>query len=268
MGNKEEQAYLDILRELVESGESKGDRTGTGTRSLFARSLRFDLSKGFPLLTTKKVHFKSVAVETIWFLKGDTNVKYLNDRKVSIWDEWKDENGDLGPVYGKQWRRWEGKNGVIDQIKNVIEEIKKNPNSRRLLVSAWNVEDVPKMALPPCHYSFQFVVNNGKLNLLFNMRSSDFFLGTPFNIVNYSLLLCLVAHQTGLLPGELVYHGADVHLYNNHIEQAKEQISRVPTAFPTLKIKVKRENIEDYEYEDFEIVGYNPQASIKAPVSV
>jgi thymidylate synthase len=276
MENKEEKAYLELLKELLNSGVEKGDRTGTGTKALFARSLRFDLSKGFPLLTTKKVHFKSVLVELLWFLKGETNIKFLKEHKVTIWDEWSDENGELGPVYGKMWRDFPvnkiNKQGVrllgVDQIQSVIEQIRSNPDSRRHLVSAWHPGYLDEQKLPPCHYSFQFIVHGKKLHCLFNMRSVDTFLGLPFNIASYALLTHIIADQTGLEVGELVFNGCDVHLYNNHISQAQEQISREPKSFPRIKILNSRARVEDYEVSDFVVEGYDPHPAIKAPVAV
>lgn len=275
MENKEEKNYLDLLQEIFVSGVEKSDRTGTGTKALFYRSLRFDLSKGFPLLTTKKMHFKGILVELLWFLRGETNIKFLKDNKVSIWDEWADADGNLGPVYGKMWRDFpvnKTKDGTlikgVDQIAAVVEQIKKNPDSRRHLISAWHPGYLDEQALPPCHYSFQFIVHGSKLHCLFNMRSTDCFLGLPYNISSYAILTHLIAHQTGLEVGELVYSGCDVHLYNNHFDAVKEQLTRVPKKFPELKIKAKREKLEDYQIEDFEVVGYNPDPAIKAPVAI
>ena len=261
--------YLDLMQRILDEGVKRGDRTGTGTLSLFGTQMRFDLSQGFPLLTTKKVHLRSIIYELLWFLHGDTNIKYLHDHKVTIWDEWADENGDLGPVYGKQWRRWECVDGrVIDQVANVVEQIKHNPNSRRLIVSAWNVADVDQMALPPCHMMFQFYVAQGKLSCMLYQRSCDFFLGVPFNIASYALLTMMMAQQCDLEPGEFVWTGGDTHLYLNHLEQAQEQLSRTPRALPKMLIKRRPESIFDYEFEDFELVNYDPYPVIKAPIAV
>lgn len=270
--------YLELLEDILDNGKAKGDRTGTGTLSVFGRQLRFDLSQGFPLITTKKIHLPSVVHELLWFLSGDTNIKYLQENKVKIWDAWSDENGDLGPVYGMMWRSWPSSRNIYhdgdphfpnhDQIKNVIEQIKINPDSRRHLVSAWNVDLIDQMKLPPCHYSFQFYVSEGKLSCMFNMRSTDLLLGLPFNISSYALLTHMIAQQCDLEVGELVYSGADVHIYNNHIEQAKEQLTREPYPLPQLHIKRRPESIDDYVYEDFEFIGYKHHPAIKAPVSV
>jgi thymidylate synthase len=261
--------YLELLNDILENGTKKDDRTGTGTLSVFGRQLRFDLQKGFPLLTTKKLHIRSIIHELLWFLSGDTNVKYLQENGVTIWDEWADENGDLGPVYGAQWRSWKGADGqTIDQISEVIEQIKTNPNSRRLLVSAWNVGEIDKMKLPPCHYAFQFYVAEGKLSCMWQQRSVDTFLGLPFNIASYALLTHMMAQQCDLEVGELIFTGGDVHLYLNHIEQAKLQLTRDPRPLPKLVIKRKPESIFDYKFEDFEIVDYDPHPHIKAPVAV
>ena len=261
--------YLDLMQRILDEGVERGDRTGTGTLSLFGTQMRFDLSQGFPLLTTKKVHLRSIIYELLWFLHGDTNIKYLHDHKVTIWDEWADENGDLGPVYGKQWRRWECADGrVIDQVANVVEQIKHNPNSRRLIVSAWNVADVDQMALPPCHMMFQFYVAQGKLSCMLYQRSCDFFLGVPFNIASYALLTMMMAQQCDLQPGEFVWTGGDTHLYLNHLEQAKEQLSRTPRALPQMLIKRRPDSIFDYQFEDFELVNYDPYPVIKAPIAV
>jgi len=261
--------YLDLLNHVMEHGVAKGDRTGTGTKSVFGYQMRFDLNDGFPVLTTKKLHLRSIIHELLWFLKGDTNIKYLNDNDVNIWNEWADEKGDLGPVYGKQWRRWQAPDGrVIDQIAHVIDEIKKNPNSRRLMVSAWNPADVDKMALPPCHALFQFYVANGELSLQLYQRSSDVFLGVPFNIASYSLLLMMVSQITGLKPREFIHSFGDAHIYNNHFEQAKEQLSREPRMLPIMQLNPKVKNINDFVFEDFELIGYNPHPAIKAPIAV
>jgi thymidylate synthase len=265
--------YLELLHDILTNGTHKSDRTGTGTLSVFGRQLRFDLSQGFPLITTKKIHLPSVVHELLWFLSGNTNIKYLQENGIKIWESWADQNGDLGPVYGAQWRSWPMPNHNYygdenDQIYEVIKSIKKDPESRRHLVSAWNVSELKYMKLPPCHYSFQFVVNEGKLSCIFNMRSTDVFLGLPFNIASYALLTHMIAQQCDLEVGELVYSGADVHIYMNHIEQVKEQLTREPFPLPTLHIKRKPESIDDYEYEDFEFIGYKHHPAIKAPVSV
>ncbi|WP_281710141.1 thymidylate synthase [Anaerobiospirillum succiniciproducens] len=263
------QVYLDLMKKILDEGVDRSDRTGVGTRSIFGTQMRFDLSESFPLLTTKKVHLRSIIYELLWFLSGDTNIKFLKDNKVTIWDEWADENGNLGPVYGKQWRRWECADGrIIDQISNVVEQIKNNPQSRRLIVNAWNVADVDKMALPPCHLLFQFYVANDRLSCMLYQRSCDFFLGVPFNIASYSLLCMMIAQQCGLKPGEFVWTGGDTHLYSNHFEQAKEQLSRTPRALPKMIIKRKPDSIFDYKFEDFELVDYDPYPVIKAPIAV
>ena len=262
------QEYLDLLKKVKESGKPKGDRTGTGTLSIFGHQMRFDLQDSFPLLTTKKIHFKSVAYELLWFLKGETNIKYLKDNGVSIWDEWADENGDLGPVYGKQWRDWKGANGFHDQISNVIDQIKNNPNSRRHIVSAWNVAEIPSMALAPCHILFQFYVQEGKLSCQLYQRSADIFLGVPFNIASYALLTHMIAHVCNLEVGDFVHTFGDAHIYNNHIDQINLQLSREPRKLPTLKIKRKVESIFDFKFEDFEIINYDPHPHIKGLVSV
>ncbi|MGG4396284.1 thymidylate synthase [Paenibacillus thiaminolyticus] len=262
-------SYLALLQDILEHGVKKEDRTGTGTLSVFGRQLRFDLAKGFPLVTTKRLHLKSIVHELLWFLSGDTNIRYLKENGVRIWDEWADENGNLGPVYGSQWRAWETKDGrMIDQIANVIEQIKTNPDSRRLLVSAWNVGEVDQMKLPPCHYSFQFYVAGGKLSCLLNMRSVDTFLGLPFNIASYSLLTHMVAQQCGLEVGEFIWSGGDVHIYSNHMEQVKTQLEREPLPLPKLVIKRKPDSIFDYRFDDFEFVDYQHHPTIKAPVAV
>ena len=261
--------YLDLMRRILDEGVDRNDRTATGTRSIFGTQMRFDLNKGFPLLTTKKVHLRSIIHELLWFLSGDTNIKYLKDNGVSIWDEWADENGDLGPVYGKQWRSWAAPDGrVIDQISNAVDMIKHNPDSRRIIVSAWNPADVEKMALPPCHALFQFYVANGKLSCLLYQRSCDFFLGVPFNIASYSLLTMMMAKECDLGLGDFVWTGGDTHLYSNHFEQAHLQLSRTPRQLPTMLIKRKAPSIFDYKYEDFELINYDPYPVIKAPVAV
>ncbi|AZN41949.1 thymidylate synthase [Paenibacillus albus] len=262
-------AYLDLLRDVLENGVEKEDRTGTGTKSVFGRQLRFDLSKGFPLVTTKRVHMKSIIHELLWFLKGDTNVRYLQENGVRIWNEWADENGDLGPVYGSQWRAWETPDGrKIDQITAVVDSIKRNPDSRRHIVSAWNVSEIDNMKLPPCHFVFQFYVANGKLSCMLTMRSSDTFLGLPFNIAQYALLTHMIAQQCDLEVGEFIYSGADVHIYSNHIEQVELQLTREPFPLPTLHIKRKPDSILDYQYDDFEIVNYQHHPTIKAEVAI
>lgn len=261
--------YLDLMQDILDNGTQKGDRTGTGTLSVFGRQMRFDLQKGFPLVTTKKLHIRSIIYELLWFLNGDTNIKYLKDNGVSIWDEWADENGDLGPVYGHQWRSWPTPNhGTVDQITNVLNQIKNNPNSRRHIVSAWNPAEVDNMALPPCHALFQFYVADGKLSCQLYQRSADFFLGVPFNIASYALMVHMFAQQCGLKPGEFIWTGGDVHLYSNHIEQAKLQLSREPLPLPQLKIGRKPDTLFDYEYEDFIIENYQSHPSIKAPIAV
>ncbi|RCS87813.1 thymidylate synthase [Brachybacterium alimentarium] len=261
--------YEDLLREVMETGNAKGDRTGTGTRSLFGKQIRFDLAQGFPLITTKRVHTRSIILELLWFLRGDTNVRWLQERGVSIWDEWADENGDLGPVYGAQWRSWPTPEGdVIDQISDVVEQIRTHPDSRRLLVSAWNPADIPQMALAPCHALFQFEVHDGKLSCQLYQRSADLFLGVPFNIASYALLTHMIAQQTDLEVGDFVWTGGDCHIYDNHVEQVTRQLSRDPFPYPTLRITRRPESILDYELEDFEIENYQHHKGIKAPVAV
>ncbi|MBI6117922.1 thymidylate synthase [Salegentibacter maritimus] len=271
--------YHELLQHILDNGTDKGDRTGTGTRSIFGHQLRFDLSKGFPMVTTKKLHLKSIIYELLWFLKGDTNVKYLQENGVRIWNEWADENGDLGPVYGKQWRDWNGEE--IDQIKEIIETLKKNPNSRRMLVSAWNPSVLPdssksfpenvangKAALPPCHAFFQFYVADGKLSLQLYQRSADVFLGVPFNIASYALLTMMMAQVCGYEPGDFIHTFGDVHIYNNHMEQVKLQLSREPRALPTMSLNPEIKNIFDFDYKDFKLENYNPHPGIKAKVAV
>lgn len=261
--------YLQLLNRILTEGVKKDDRTGTGTLSVFGNQMRFDLSDGFPLLTTKKLHLKSIIYELLWFLRGDTNIKYLKDHGVSIWDEWADANGELGPVYGHQWRSWPDYNGgTIDQISAVIDQIKHHPESRRMIVSAWNVAEVPQMALPPCHCLFQFYVANGKLSLQLYQRSADTFLGVPFNIASYALLLMMVAQVTRLKPGEFIHTTGDTHLYLNHIEQAKLQLSREPRPLPTMRLNPDVKDIFSFKYEDFQLENYNPWPHIKAEVSV
>lgn len=260
---------MDLMQDILDNGVQKGDRTGTGTLSVFGRQMRFDLSSGFPLLTTKKLHTRSIIHELLWFLSGDTNINYLKENGVSIWDEWADENGDLGPVYGHQWRSWPNpEGGAVDQISKVIEQIKKYPDSRRHIVSAWNPTEVDHMALPPCHALFQFYVANGKLSCQLYQRSADYFLGVPFNIASYALLIHMFAQQCDLKPGEFVWTGGDVHLYSNHLDQAKLQLTREEKALPQLNIGRKPSSIFDYKFEDFEIVGYNAHPNIKAPIAV
>jgi thymidylate synthase len=263
------QQYLELLRHIKENGVQKTDRTGTGTKSCFGYQMRFDLSKGFPLLTTKKLHLKSIIYELLWFLKGDTNIAYLKEHGVRIWDEWADSNGDLGPVYGKQWRSWQGADGkTYDQIQDVLQQIKNNPDSRRMIVNAWNVADLPQMALSPCHCLFQFYVANGKLSCQLYQRSADVFLGVPFNIASYALLTRMMAQVCGLEPGDFVHTFGDVHLYNNHFEQADLQLSRTPYSLPKININPAVQNLEDFTFEDFELVDYEFHPHIKAPVAV
>ena len=264
-------AYEDLLRDVLENGETKGDRTGTGTRSVFGRQIRYDLSKGFPLITSKRVHWKSVAAELLWFLRGDTNTKFLKDHGVSIWDEWADEDGELGPVYGFQWRSWyDAEKGYIDQIAQVIESIENNPDSRRHIVSAWNVGDIEDMALPPCHAFFQFYVSDGKLSCQLYQRSADMFLGVPFNIASYALLTHLIAHQTGLEVGDFVWTGGDCHIYDNHVEQVKEQLSRDLPDLPQLFITADADIIafDEYTLDHFMLMNYHPHPPIKGAVAV
>lgn len=261
--------YLDLLQDILDHGVHKGDRTGTGTQSVFGRQLRYDLSEGFPLVTTKRIHLKSVIHELLWFLSGDTNIAYLKENGVKIWDDWADENGDLGPVYGSQWRTWEAPNGEkIDQIAAVIDSIKNNPDSRRHLVSAWNVAEINHMKLPPCHFAFQFYVAEGKLSCMLTMRSVDTFLGLPFNIASYALLTHMIAQQCDLEVGEFIWSGGDVHIYSNHVEQVKTQLTREPFELPKLVIKRKPESIFDYKFEDFEFENYQHHPGIKAPIAV
>ena len=261
--------YLDLLRHIRANGVMKDDRTGTGTQSVFGYQMRFDLSEGFPLLTTKKVHLKSIIYELLWFIAGDTNVKYLQDHGVTIWDEWADENGDLGPVYGHQWRSWPAPDGrVIDQLSMVIDTIKRNPDSRRMLVTAWNPAEVDKMALPPCHCLFQFYVADGKLSCQLYQRSADVFLGVPFNIASYALLTMMTAQVCGLEPGEFVHTTGDTHIYRNHFEQVATQLSREPRPLPRMRLNPDVKSIFDFKYEDFTLEGYDPWPAIKAPVAV
>lgn len=262
-------AYLKLLNDILVHGEPKKDRTGTGTLSVFGRQLRFDLSEGFPLVTTKKIHIKSIIHELLWFISGDTNIGYLQRNGISIWDEWADENGELGNVYGRQWRAWKSFDGhSFDQLAAVVEQIKTDPDSRRLIVNSWNAGEINSMALPPCHYAFQFWVNEDKLSCMFNMRSVDVFLGLPFNIASYAFLTAMVAEQCGLVPSEVIWSGGDVHLYRNHIEQAKLQVSRVPLKLPVLIINRNPGDIFSYRYEDFLIKDYQCHPHISAPISV
>jgi len=261
--------YLDLMRHVLDHGHHKSDRTGTGTVSVFGQQMRFDLAAGFPLVTTKKCHLKSILHELLWFLKGDTNIQYLKDNGVRIWDEWADENGELGPVYGYQWRSWPTPDGRhIDQISQVIDQIKRTPDSRRLIVSAWNVADIDKMKLPPCHAFFQFYVADGKLSCQLYQRSADIFLGVPFNIASYALLTLMVAQVCGLKPGDFVHTLGDAHLYLNHLDQTREQLARAPRPLPTMKLNPAVQNIFDFKFEDFALEGYDPHPAIKAPVAV
>jgi len=261
--------YHDLMKHILENGVEKGDRTGTGTKSVFGHQMRFDLSEGFPVVTTKKLHLRSIIHELLWFLKGDTNIKYLKDNGVRIWDDWADDDGDLGPVYGYQWRNWpDGNGGTIDQITKLIDQIKNNPNSRRLIVSAWNVADVDHMALPPCHTFFQFYVADGKLSCQLYQRSADVFLGVPFNIASYALLVLMVAQVCDLKPGDFVHTFGDAHLYSNHFEQTELQLSREMRPLPVMELNPLVKNIFDFKYEDFELTGYDPHPHIKAAVAV
>ncbi|NLH52909.1 MAG: thymidylate synthase [Bacteroidales bacterium] len=261
--------YLDLLQHVLEHGVPKNDRTGTGTLSVFGYQMRFNLQEGFPLLTTKKLHTRSIIYELLWFLKGETNIKYLNDNKVTIWDEWADADGNLGPIYGYQWRSWKASDGrTIDQISQVVESIKTNPNSRRHIVSAWNVGDLDKMALPPCHILFQFYVANGRLSCQLYQRSADIFLGVPFNIASYSMLLMMMAQVTGLEPGEFIHTLGDAHIYNNHLEQVKLQLTREPYPLPTLRLNPEVKSIFDFKFEDFEIINYQAHPHIRGEISV
>jgi thymidylate synthase len=261
--------YLELMRHVRDHGARKSDRTGTGTLSVFGYQMRFDLNKGFPAVTTKKLHFRSIIHELLWFLRGDTNTRYLHEHGVSIWDEWADENGDLGPVYGYQWRSWPGPDGRhIDQVKKVLEQLRNNPDSRRIIVSAWNVADLEKMALQPCHAFFQFYVADDRLSCQLYQRSADIFLGVPFNLCSYALLTHMIAQQTNLKPGEFIWTGGDCHLYLNHLQQVDEQLSREPHELPKLVIKRKPSSLFDYQYEDFEITDYQCHTAIKAPIAV
>ena len=263
------QQYLDLMQDILDNGTQRGDRTGTGTLSVFGRQMRFDLSEGFPILTTKKLHLRSIIYELLWFLNGDTNIRYLKENGVSIWDEWADENGDLGPVYGHQWRSWPAPDGsTIDQIAILLRDLKDRPHSRRHIVSAWNVAEVNNMALPPCHSLFQFYVADGRLSCQLYQRSADVFLGVPFNIMSYALLVHMIAQQVDLEPGDFVHTFGDAHLYLNHLDQAREQLQRTPGNLPSLELQRKPESLFDYRFEDFKITGYDPQPHIAAPISV
>jgi thymidylate synthase len=263
------QQYLELLRHVLESGTEKSDRTGTGTRSVFGYQMRFDLSAGFPLLTTKRLHLRSIIHELLWFLRGETNVQYLRENKVTIWDEWASEEGELGPVYGHQWRHWPTGDGhEIDQIQQVVDQIRTNPDSRRLIVSAWNVADLPRMALPPCHLLFQFYVAEGRLSCQLYQRSADVFLGVPFNIASYALLTLMMAQVTRLQPGDFVHTFGDAHLYSNHCDQAREQLSRAPRPLPRMQLNCARESLFNFEFDDFQLVGYDPHPHIRASVAV
>ncbi len=262
-------AYLELLEKVLNEGNVKEDRTGTGTRSIFGYQLRFDLSEGFPLVTTKKVHLKSIIYELLWFLRGESNIQYLQAHKVKIWDAWADENGDLGPIYGVQWRSWNGADGkVVDQISEVLELLRTKPHSRRMIVNAWNVGELEYMALPPCHTMFQFYVADGKLSCQLYQRSADLFLGVPFNIASYALLTLMVAQVTGFKPGDFIHTFGDAHIYSNHIDQVKEQLSRTPRKLPQMKLNPEVSSLFDFTYEDFELVDYQPYPTIKAPVAV
>ena len=268
-GSAAEAAYLDLLRDILQNGAQQDDRTGVGTRSVFGRQIRCDLSQGFPLLTTKKVHFKSIAIELLWFLRGETNVRWLQERGVKIWDEWADADGELGPVYGKQWRRWAGPDGTeIDQLSNLLDQIRNTPSSRRLIVSGWNPVDVPSMALPPCHTLYQFNVADGKLSCQLYQRSADMFLGVPFNIASYALLTTMVAKVCGLEPGEYIHTFGDAHIYSNHMDQVAEQLSRAPRALPRLRLNPDATDLFGFEYEDIMLEDYDPHPAIRAPVAV
>ena len=261
--------YLDLLQHILDHGTVKSDRTGTGTKSVFGYQMRFDLSEGFPLLTTKKLHLRSIIYELLWFIKGDTNIKYLHDHKVSIWDEWADENGDLGPVYGHQWRSWPAPDGrTIDQLSQVLDSLKRSPDSRRHIVSAWNPAEVDRMALPPCHTLFQFYVADGRLSCQLYQRSADVFLGVPFNIASYALLTMMVAQECGYVPGDFVHTFGDVHIYLNHFDQVHEQLSRTPRELPRMVLNPEVHSVFDFDYDDFRLEGYDPWPAIKAPVAV
>jgi len=268
-GNEADKQYIELCKHILQNGTKKEDRTGTGTTSVFGYQMRFNLDEGFPLLTTKKVAYRSILHELLWFISGDTNIKYLKDNNVSIWNEWADENGDLGNVYGRQWRNWTTRFNIpIDQLQNVIETIRTNPDNRRMIVNSWNVGELSSMALPPCHMMFQFYVADGKLSCQLYQRSADVFLGLPFNIASYALLTHMIAHVTDLEVGEFVHTLGDAHIYNNHIEQINEQIKREPKRLPEIKIKRNIENIDDFTFDDFKLIGYNPHPKIKGKVSV
>ncbi|HLO44124.1 MAG TPA: thymidylate synthase [Leadbetterella sp.] len=260
--------YQDLLKHILENGTEKTDRTGTGTISVFGYQMRFDLNEGFPLVTTKKIHLKSVIHELLWFIKGETNIQYLKENGVKIWDEWADENGDLGPVYGKQWRSWDSKNGEIDQLKEVLKQLKSSPDSRRIIVSAWNVGELSEMALMPCHAFFQFYVADNKLSCQLYQRSADVFLGVPFNIASYALLTMMIAQECGLELGDFVWTGGDTHIYSNHLEQVNLQLSRIPKALPTMKLNPEIKSVFDFTFDDFTLENYDPYPLIKAPVAV
>ena len=260
--------YQDLLKHILENGTEKTDRTGTGTISVFGYQMRFDLNEGFPLVTTKKIHLKSVIHELLWFIKGETNIQYLKENGVKIWDEWADENGDLGPVYGKQWRSWDSKNGEIDQLKEVLKQLKSSPDSRRIIVSAWNVGELSEMALMPCHAFFQFYVADNKLSCQLYQRSADVFLGVPFNIASYALLTMMIAQECGLELGDFIWTGGDTHIYSNHLEQVNLQLSRIPKALPTMKLNPEIKSVFDFTFDDFTLENYDPYPLIKAPVAV
>lgn len=262
------QQYHDLLRHILKEGTEKTDRTGTGTLSVFGYQMRFDLNEGFPMVTTKKLHLKSIVHELLWFIKGDTNISYLKEHGVSIWDEWADENGNLGPVYGKQWRAWSSQNGEIDQLKEVLKQLKTNPDSRRIMVSAWNVGELSQMALMPCHALFQFYVADGRLSCQLYQRSADVFLGVPFNIASYALLTLMIAQECGLRPGDFVWTGGDTHIYSNHLEQVKKQLERTPRALPVMKLNPEIKSVFDFTFDDFELLNYDPYPGIKAPVAI
>lgn len=262
------QQYHDLLRHILKEGTEKTDRTGTGTLSVFGYQMRFDLNEGFPMVTTKKLHLKSIVHELLWFIKGDTNISYLKEHGVSIWDEWADENGNLGPVYGKQWRAWSSQNGEIDQLKEVLKQLKTNPDSRRIMVSAWNVGELSRMALMPCHALFQFYVADGRLSCQLYQRSADVFLGVPFNIASYALLTLMIAQECGLAPGDFVWTGGDTHIYSNHLDQVRKQLERTPRPLPVMKLNPEVKSVFDFTFEDFELLNYDPYPGIKAPVAI
>lgn len=262
------QQYHDLLKHILKEGAEKTDRTGTGTLSVFGYQMRFNLASGFPMVTTKKLHLRSIIHELLWFIKGDTNISYLKEHGVSIWDEWADENGNLGPVYGKQWRAWSSQNGEIDQLKEVLKQLKTNPDSRRIMVSAWNVGELSQMALMPCHALFQFYVADGRLSCQLYQRSADVFLGVPFNIASYALLTLMIAQECGLEPGDFVWTGGDTHIYSNHLEQVKKQLERTPRALPVMKLNPEVKSVFDFTFDDFELLNYDPYPGIKAPVAI